>query len=334
MALHAAKDDSSTPGGPPGNAPYNSSRNLDRATLIKNIARRKMQQRVAVILLRAAVLVSVVTTFGLVVMLVWESLGFFQRISLTEFFGSITWTPRASEEYRSFGVIPLITGTLLVTTIATLVAVVFGLSAAIFLSEYAHPRVRKVLKPIIEILAGIPTVVYGYFALLFVTPLLQGLFGGQAVSVFNALSAGLVMGIMIMPMVTSLSEDAMYAVPRSLRDASYALGATKFETAQRVVVPAAASGIMSAFILGISRAVGETMIVTIAAGARPIFTLNPLEAIQTMTAYIVNVSQGETPRGTLDYQTLFAVGLLLFLMTLLMNILGRFVVARKGMQVQ
>lgn len=198
-----------------------------------------------------------------------------------------------------------------------------GLGSAIYLSEYAPERVRKTIKPILEILAGIPTIVYGYFALSFITPIIKLLF--PQANIFNALSAGIVVGIMIIPMVSSLSEDAMLAVPQSLREGAYALGATKFEVATKVVVPAAFSGITSAFILGISRAIGETMIVTIAAGATPKMTLNPLDSIQTMTAYIVQVSLGDTPHGSIEHQTVYAVGLTLFVITLLMNILAQIV---------
>ena len=216
----------------------------------------------------------------------------------------------------------------MVAVIAGLVSLTLGLGAAIFLSEYSPESVRKILKPVLEILAGIPTVVYGYFALTFITPILQGIFGSDRVIIFNALSAGIVMGLMIMPMVSTLSEDAMIAVPRSLRDAAYALGATRFEVSTKVVIPAALSGIVASFILALSRAIGETMIVKIAAGATPNLTLNPLESIQAMTAYIVQISLGETAHGSIEYQTIFAVGLLLFVMTLAMNILGRVIISR------
>ena len=214
---------------------------------------------------------------------------------------------------------------MLVAGVAGIVALGLGLGAAIFLSEYAPERLRRILKPILEILAGIPTVVYGYFALTFVTPVLKHIFPDIF---FNALSAGLVMGLMIMPMVSTLSEDAMVAVPRSLRNAAYALGSTRFEVATKVVVPAALSGIVASFILAISRAVGETMIVTIAAGATPNLTWNPLESVQAMTSFIVQVALGETPQGSLEFKTIFAVGLLLFVMTLIMNIFGRWFVGR------
>lgn len=277
-------------------------------------------------LLFGCALVSVLTTIGIVVSLISQAWGFFFEVSLWEFLTGIRWSPILKP--RTYGVLPLVSGTLLVTSLAAIVAIPVGLAAAIFLSEYAPDRVRRICKPILEMLAGVPTVVYGYFALTFVTPQLQNIFPDMLV--FNALSAGIVMGLMIVPMVSSLSEDAMLAVPRSLREAAYALGATRLEVSVRVVVPAALSGIIAAFILAISRAIGETMLVTIAAGATPKMTFNPLESIQTMTAYIVQLSLGETPHGTLEYNTIFAVGLLLFLITLGMNILGHWVVSRWG----
>ncbi len=275
-------------------------------------------------LLIACALISIFTTIGIVVMLVVQSAGFFSKVSILEFFTETRWTPLFEPQH--FGVLPLVGGTFLTASIAILVALPIGLASAIYLSEYAKDRVRRVLKPLLEILAGVPTVVYGYFALTFVTPLLQNIFPNMIV--FNALSAGLVMGIMIIPMVSSLSEDAMVAVPRSLRNAAYGLGATRFEVATRVVMPAAVSGIVAACILALSRAVGETMIVAIAAGSTPKLTINPLESIQTMTAYIVQMSLGETPHGTVEYYTIFAVGLLLFVMTLLMNLFGQWFVRR------
>ena len=274
--------------------------------------------------LRAAAGISIVTTIGIVIVLLRQSVGFFGEIPIWEFLGGTTWTPLFKPQ--NFGVLPLVGGTLLIAGIAGLVSLGLGLGAAIFLSEYAPERLRMFLKPVLEILAGIPTVVYGYFALTFVTPILRGIF--PDVIIFNALSAGLVMGLMIMPMVSTLSEDAMVSVPRSLRNAAYALGSTRFEVATKVVVPAALSGIVASFILAISRAVGETMIVTIAAGHTPNLTWNPLESVQAMTAFIVQVAQGETPQGSLEFKTIFAVGLLLFVMTLIMNIFGRWFVNR------
>ena len=271
---------------------------------------------------------SVLTTIGIVVSLFVQAWGFFTEISPIEFLTGTRWTPILKP--RSYGVLPLVSGTLLVTGIAAIVAIPIGLATATFLSEYAPDRARRILKPILEILAGVPTVVYGYFALTFITPAIQDWMFPDML-VFNALSAGLVMGLMIVPMVSSLSEDAMLAVPRSLREAAYALGATRVEVSLRIVIPAALSGIVAAFILGISRTIGETMLVTIAAGATPKMTLNPLESIQTMTAFIVQLSLGETPHGSLEFNTIFAVGLLLFFMTLFMNLCGHLVVKRWGL---
>ena len=269
-------------------------------------------------------LVSIFTTVGIVVTLLVQSIPFFREIPVWEFLSGTRWSPILIPQ--SYGVLPLVAGTMLVTVLAAGVAIPVGLAAAIFLSEYAHDKTRRAIKPTLEILAGIPTVVYGYFALTFVTPQLQKVL--PDLLVFNALSAGLVMGLMIIPMVSSLSEDAMLAVPRSLREAAYALGATRLEVASRVVVPAALSGIVAAFILGISRALGETMLVTIAAGATPRLTANPLESIQTMTAFIVQLSLGEAAHGSLEFNTIFAVGLLLFFITIAMNLLGHWVVHR------
>ena len=238
-------------------------------------------------------IISICTTVAILFTLIFQALSFFNEISIWEFLTGTRWTPILKP--RAYGVLPLVSGTLLVTVIAAAVALPVGLFTAIFLSEYAPDKIRRIIKPILEILAGIPTVVYGYFALTFVTPQLQAIF--PDLIVFNALSAGLVMGLMIIPMVSSLSEDAMLSVPRSLREAAYALGATRFEVSLKVVVPAALSGIISAFILAISRAIGETMLVTIAAGATPRLTLNPLESVQTMTAYIVQLSLGEAAVG-------------------------------------
>lgn len=267
---------------------------------------------------------SILTTVAILVTLIYQASSFFFEVSLWEFLTGTRWTPILKP--RAYGVLPLVSGTLLVTLIAAAVALPIGLMTAIFLSEYAPDKIRRIIKPILEILAGIPTVVYGYFALTFVTPLLQGIFDNLII--FNALSAGLVMGVMIIPMVSSLSEDAMMSVPRSLREAAYALGATRYEVSLRVIVPAALSGIIAAFILALSRAIGETMLVTIAAGATPRMSFDPMESIQTMTAYIVQLSLGEAPVGSLEYNTIFAVGLLLFAMTFVMNILGFWIVRR------
>lgn len=296
--------------------------------LARRRGRGSLGDRVMPKLLLLCALVSVFTTVGIVVSLSTEAFGFFREVSLAEFFGSGRWAPLIKPQ--AFGIWPLLVGTMLITSIAAAVALPFGLATAIFLSEYAPSPLRRVLKPILEVLAGIPTVVYGFFALTFVTPhIIRNLPGPfQDANVFNALSAGLVVGIMIIPMVASLSEDAMLAVPRSLRDGAYALGATRLEVATRVVVPAALSGIVASFVLAIARAIGETMIVTLAAGATPSLTANPLESIQTMTAYIVQVSQGETPFGTIEYKTIFAVGMMLFIITLAMNVVGQWIVRR------
>ena len=253
-------------------------------------------------------LLSVLTTAGIIGVLALETLAFLRDVPVLDFLTGTEWTPLFSSQ--KFGVLPLVVGTMLVSAIAMVVALPMGLLSAIYLSEYAPNNLRRVVKPVLEILAGVPTVVYGYFALTFVTPLLQQVF--PTLSGFNALSPGLVMGLMIMPLVSSLSEDAMQAVPRGLREGSYALGATRMQTALRVVVPAAFSGITAAFILAVSRAIGETMIVAIAAGQQPRLTGNPFVPIETMTAYIVQVSLGDTPRGTIEYRTIFAVGMLLF----------------------
>jgi phosphate transport system permease protein len=263
-------------------------------------------------------LLSVGTTIGIIAVLAVETLAFLRDVPILEFLTGTEWTPLFSNP--RFGVLPLVAGTVLVSLIAMLVALPMGLLSAIYLSEYADPRVRRVVKPVLELLAGVPTVVYGYFALLFVTPLLQRIIPGLAG--LNALSPGIVMGIMILPLVSSLSEDAMRGVPRGLREGSYALGATKMQTSLRVVVPAAFSGITAAFILAMSRAIGETMIVAIAAGQQPRLTLDPTVGIETMTTYIVQISMGDTPQGTLEYRTIFAVGMLLFLGTFMLNLVS------------
>jgi phosphate transport system permease protein len=267
-------------------------------------------------LLMACAAVSVLTTVGIIAVLVGETFAFFREVSVVEFLFGTEWTPLFARQ--QFGVLPLVAGTVLVSGIAMAVALPGGVLSAIYLSEYANPRTRRVVKPVLELLAGVPTVVYGYFALLFVTPWLQRVVPGLAG--FNALSPGIVMGIMILPLVSSLSEDALHAVPTGLRESAYALGATRMQTTLRVVVPAAFSGITAAFILAMSRAIGETMIVAIAAGQQPRLTANPLVPVETMTTYIVQVSMGDTPAGTLEYRTIFAVGMLLFLSTFLLNI--------------
>jgi phosphate transport system permease protein len=267
---------------------------------------------------------STLVTVGVVLVLAGETVAFFREVSVVEFLTSTRWEPMFQEQH--FGVMPLLVGSVLVAGGAAVIALPLGLMTAIFLSEYSGPRLRKALKPILEVLAGIPTVVYGYFALTFITPLLRTVF--PETDVFNAASASIVVGIMIIPTVSSLSEDALRAVPNALREGAYALGATKLEVATRVVVPGALSGIIASFILAISRAVGETMAVTIAAGNLPNLTLNPLESIQTMTAFIVQASLGDTPQGTLAFRTLFAVAMTLFLITLVMNVLSQWVLAR------
>jgi phosphate transport system permease protein len=267
---------------------------------------------------------STLVTIGVVLVLLRESLAFFSEVSIVDFLTDTRWEPMFREQH--FGVLPLLTGSVLVAGGAGVIALPLGLLTAIFLSEYASRRLRKFLKPILEILAGIPTVVYGYFALTFVTPLLRLAF--PQTDIFNAASASIVVGIMIIPTVSSLSEDALRAVPNALREGAYGLGATKLEVSTRVVVPAALSGVIASFILAISRAIGETMAVTIAAGNLANLTLNPLESIQTMTAYIVQASLGDTPQGTLVFRTLFAVAMTLLLITLAMNILSQWVLAR------
>jgi len=263
-------------------------------------------------------LFSVFITFGIIAVLFFETFGFFKEVSIIDFLTDTQWTPLFAEKH--FGILPLFTGTFLTTLIAISVALPVGLISAIYLSEYASERIRTAVKPLLEILAAVPTVVYGYFALLFVTPLLQKVIPDLAG--FNALSPGIVMGIMIIPIVSSLSEDAMHAVPMGLREGAYALGATRLQVATRVVVPAAFSGIAASFILGISRAVGETMILAIAAGQQPRLTLNPLVPLETVTAYIVQVSLGDTPTGTIEYKTIFAVGISLFVVTFVLNMIS------------
>jgi len=266
--------------------------------------------------------VSVLTTLGIVLVLGTESSTFFKDVSLWEFVSGTEWQPAIGK----FGILPLLTATITTSLAAMLVALPLGLMVAIYLAEYAPQKVRDTLKPILEVLAGIPTVVYGYFALTVVTPLLRGVLGADTVDVYNTLSAGLVMGILILPLVSSMCEDALSAVPRSLREASYALGATRLETSVQVVVPAAFSGIAAAFILALSRAVGETMIVALAAGAGPRFTLNPFKSAETMTGHIVRISGGDLSYDSVDYRSLFAIAMVLFLATLALNMVSRRIV--------
>ena len=277
--------------------------------------RKRWGEAVIKALLALCALVSVATTLGIVLALFLPAIEFFQEVNFVDYITGTEWAPLFLQ--AKFGVIPLIAGTLSVTFWACLVAIPSGLGAAIFLSEYARPRTRNVLKPALELLAGIPTVVFGYFALTFVTPLLRDI--GLQVLVFNALSAGLVMGVMIIPTVASLSEDAMTAVPRDLRDGAYALGSNKLQVSTRIVVPAAVSGIVAAFVLGISRAIGETMIVLLAAGQQPNLTFDPKQAVETMSAFIAATGAGDVPTGSVEYKTIFAVGATLFAMTLVVN---------------
>ena len=259
--------------------------------------------------------VTVLTTIAIIVVLAIDTFKFFGEVSILDFFTDTQWTPLFSEKH--FGILPLLSGTLLTTTIAIVFAVPLGLVIAVYLNEYASPKFTGMVKPILEILAAIPTVVYGFFALQFVTPLLQNFIPG--LSGFNALSPGLVMGVMIVPYITSLSEDALRAVPNSLREASYGMGATKFQTAFRIMIPAASSGIIVSIILAISRALGETMIVAIAAGQEPKLTFNPKESVETITTYIVQVSMGDVPQDSLEYRTIFAAGMTLFVFTFILN---------------
>ena len=269
---------------------------------------------------------SILTTVGIVYVLGRESMLFFltDEVSLVEFFTSTRWQPQILE----FGILPLVSATLMTTTFAMLISIPLGLSVAVYLSEYASPRARSLIKPVLEVLAGIPTIVYGYFALAFMTPLLRSIFGRDIVDIYNTASAGIVMGILILPLVSSMSEDALSAVPRSLREAAYGLGATRLETAIKIVLPAAISGIAAAIIVGLSRAIGETMIVAIAAGAGPNLTLNPFKAAETMTGHIVRISGGDLSYDSIDYNSIFAIGLLLFFMTLTLNIISQRIVRR------
>ncbi len=274
----------------------------------------------------ACAAITVLTTLGIVVFLSQESFLFWTapELSLVEFFTSTDWQPVTGR----FGVLPLLSATLMTSVIAMLVAFPLGLMVAVYLAEYASPRVRGTLKPILEVLAGIPTVVYGYFAVTFMTPLLQSIFGQDIIQVYNTASAGIVMGILILPLVSSLAEDALSSVPRALRQAAYGMGATKMEVSMQVVVPAAFSGLAAAFIIALSRAVGETMIVALAAGAGANFTINPFEGAETLTGYIVRISGGDISYDSIDYNSIFALGLLLFIITLTLNIISRRIVKK------
>ncbi|MFT5208316.1 MAG: phosphate transport system permease protein [Flavobacterium sp.] len=287
-------------------------------------ANRKWGETLIITSLGFCTLISVFTTFVIIVILGKESLGFFDQVPVSDFILGTRWVPLL--EPTSYGVLPLVWGTMLITIGAALIAIPIGLSSAIYLSEYASDRMRSIVKPILELLAGIPTVVYGYFALTFVTPLLKLVF--PTIQVFNALSGAIVVGIMILPMIATLSDNALRAVPNSLRDGAFALGATSYEVTTKIVVPAGLSGILASFLLAISRAIGETMAVTLAAGATPNLSLTFLESIQTMTAFIVQISLGDTPAGGIAYKTLFAVAGLLFLITLMLNLLSQWVLKR------
>lgn len=275
----------------------------------------RTKEKIIEIILASAALVTVLTTAGIIWVLLSQAIDFFSEVSIFDFLTDTQWTPLFADKH--FGILPLVSGTFLTTAVAILLALPIGLTIAVYLNEYAPQGFRRVVKPLLEILAAVPTVVYGFFALTVVTPFLQSFIPGM--SGFNALSSGIVMGIMIMPLITSLSEDALYAVPKSLREASYGMGSTRLQTAFKVMVPAASSGIIVSVILGISRAVGETMIVAIAAGQQPRLTLNPLVPIETITTYIVQVSTGDVAHGSLEYRTIFAAGISLFVFTFILN---------------
>lgn len=323
---------------PVGRAVSSSEQQRGFSTSLSWRLRRIYEQAIKVSLFLCGLL-SVLTTIGIIVSLFSEAIGFFLRpeVDLYHFLTGTTWRPLGRPvSPDNFGVLPLVNGTLMVAALSGMIALPLGLLSAIFLSEYAPEGLRRILKPVLEILAGVPSVVYGYFALSFVTPILRNLadwvnsVAGTAIRVefFNALSASIVMGVMILPLVSSISEDAMRSVPQSLREGAYALGATKLEVALRVVVPAALSGILAGFILAFSRAVGETMIVAIAAGSTPRVTLNPLSSIQTMTGFIVQVSFGDTPMGSINSQSIYAVGATLFIMTFIMNVISNYIMRR------
>lgn len=286
--------------------------------LSRQIAARRRRERIVELILLLAASVSVITTLGIVYVLISESIAFFRQVPIWQFLTDTQWTPLFADAH--FGIWVLLSGTITSSLVALAIAIPLGTIIAIYLSEFATHRVRETMKPVLEMLSGVPTIIYGYFALLFVTPLLQKLLPG--LPGFNVLAAGIVMGIMIIPYVSSLSEDAMHAVPMSLREGAYAMGSTRFQTATRVVLPAALSGIASAYVLGVSRAVGETMILAVAAGMQPKLTFNPLEPAATITSYIVQVALGDLPHGSIGYQTIFAAGLSLMVLTLLFNLLG------------
>ena len=288
--------------------------------LAKNV-RRNIKERIIEFILLLAALSAVFTTLSIIGVLLYESLSFFKTVSLVDFFTDTQWTPLFDDAH--YGILPLVSGTLTTSAVALAVAIPIGTIAAIYLSEFASHKTREIVKPILELLVGVPTIVFGYFALLFLTPILQKIF--PDLPGFNMLSAGIVMGIMIVPYIASVAEDAMRAVPMAMREGSYAMGATRFQTAVRVVTPAAISGIIAAYILGISRAVGETMVVAVAAGQQPIVSFNPMESAATITAYIVQVAMGDLPHGSVGYQSIFAAGLVLLVMTLCLNIIGHLI---------
>jgi len=287
---------------------------------------RKFKEFLIVILLKLIASISILTTIGIIFSLAQETISFFSVVSLKEFFTSTKWTPTL--EPRNFGILPLLTGTMMIAVGSSIISLPLGLGSAIYLSEYAPKRARSILKPMLEILAGIPSIVYGFFALTVITPAIQKIL--PQTEVFNVASASIAVGIMIIPMVASLSEDAMMAIPDSIRQGAYALGSTKMEVALKVVLPGCVSSIAAAFVLAISRAIGETMIVAIAAGANSQLTLNPLKSVQTMTGFMVNISLGDIQHGSIEYKTVFAVGTLLFMITLAMNIISKIIVKRFG----
>jgi len=293
-------------------------------TSVLGVAKRRRGEDAIRVGLFLAALMSILTTLGIIFSLLSETVAFFGEVGIFDFLTGTEWSPLFSDP--SFGVLPLITGTLLVTGLALIVAIPLGLGTAIYLAEYAKPTVRKVVKPFIELLAGVPTIVFGYFALTFFTPVILNDLLGMDVPTFNALSAGIIMGFMVLPTVASISEDAMSAVPRALREGAFALGANKLQVSLFVVFPAALSGIVAAIVLGVSRAIGETMIVLVAAGQQPNFTADPRQSVETITTFIAATAKGDIATGSTAYKTIFAVGMVLFLMTLLMNLIAiRFV---------
>lgn len=298
----------------------------DNGLSSKRLKYIKVSEKIIEKVLFSFAVLTLLTTAGIVFVLLTESLSFFSDVSIVEFLTDTRWTPVIKPEH--FGVLPLFTGSLMIAIGASLISMPIGLASAIYMSEFAHKNVRAVIKPLLELLAGIPSIVYGFFALTFITPILQSIL--PKTQVFNALSASIAVGIMIIPMVASMSEDAMTAVPDAMRQGAYALGTTKLEVALKVVLPGAFSAVAASFVLAFSRAIGETMIVAIAAGANPQLTLNPLESVQTMTGYMVNISLGDIAYGSTAYKTVFAVGGVLFIFTFIMNIFSRWTVKKFG----